>query len=73
VLAPVVEEIAKEYSGRLKIVGANAHENYDMACEFGVTAIPTLIFFKEGKEVLRTVGSMKKEKLIEVIQKNLGL
>jgi len=69
----VVEEVAKEYAGKVKIVGLDAHENYDTTSNFGVMGIPTLIFFKNGKEVGRSVGAMKKDRLIEEIIKNLGV
>ena len=69
----MVEEVAKEYAGKVKIVGLDAHENYDTTSNFGVMGIPTLIFFKNGKEVGRSVGAMKKDRLIEEIIKNLGV
>jgi thioredoxin 1 len=69
----VVEQVAKEYAGKLKIVGLDAQENFDTTSNFGVMGIPTLIFFKEGKEVGRPVGAMKKDRLIEEIRKHLGV
>jgi len=69
----VVEQVAKEYAGKVKIVGLDAHENYDTTSNFGVMGIPTLIFFKDGKEVGRAVGAMKKDKLIAEMQKHLGV
>jgi len=50
-LAPVQEEVAKEYSGRVKIVGLDAHENDETTSGFGVMSLPPLFFFKDGKEV----------------------
>ena len=69
----MVEQVAKEYAGKVKIVGLNAHDNYETASSFGVMGIPTLIFFKDGKEVGRAVGAMKKDKLTEEIKKLLGV
>jgi len=69
----VVEQVAKEYAGKLKVVGLDAHNNYDTTSNYGVMGIPTLIFFKGGKEVGRSVGAMKKERLVEEIRKHLGV
>jgi thioredoxin 1 len=69
----VVEQLAAEYAGKVKIVGLDAHENYETTSSFGVMGIPTLIFFKEGKEIARNVGFAKKEKLAEEIKKHFGM
>ena len=69
----MVEQLATEYAGKVKIAGLDAHENYDTTSNYGVMGIPTLIFFKDGKEVARTVGFAKKEKLAEEIKKHFGL
>lgn len=64
--------MAQEYAGKLKIVGLDAHENYETAGAYNVMGIPTLLFFKNGQEVGRSVGAMNKEKLVAEIQKHLG-
>ena len=69
----MVEQVAKEYAGKVKIVGLDAPNNYDTTSNYGVMGIPTLIFFKGGKEVARAVGAMKKDRLVEEIRKNLGV
>jgi thioredoxin-like negative regulator of GroEL len=69
----VVEQVAKEMAGKVKIVGADVGESGDTASSFGISAIPALLFFKNGKEVHRIVGGIKKETLIAEIKKNLGV
>lgn len=64
--------MAQEYAGKVKIVGLDAHENYETASAYSVMGIPTLLFFKNGQEVGRAVGAMNKEKLVAEIQKHLS-
>jgi len=66
-LAPVVEEIAKDYEGKLAVGKLNVDENPNTASSFGVMSIPTLIFFKNGQEVERIIGFQPKEALQKVI------
>lgn len=64
-LSPVVDEVADELAGKLSVAKCNVDENQDIAMEYGVMSIPTLIVFKGGKEIHRTVGAMPKAKLLE--------
>ncbi|MCG2761793.1 MAG: thioredoxin [Candidatus Atribacteria bacterium] len=64
-IAPTIEKLAKENQGKLKVCKLNTDENQHIAAQYGIQGIPTLIVFKEGKEVVRTVGVMPKEKLQE--------
>ncbi|HER23520.1 MAG TPA: thioredoxin [Candidatus Atribacteria bacterium] len=64
-LAPTVEKLAEENKGKLKVCKLNTDENQNIAAQYGIQGIPTLIAFKEGKEVGRTVGVTSKEKLQE--------
>jgi thioredoxin 1 len=64
-LAPTIEKLAGENQGKLKVCKLNTDENQHLAAQYGIQGIPTLIIFKEGKEVGRTVGVMPKEKLQE--------
>ncbi len=68
----MVEQLAKDYQGKVKIVGLDAHNNYDTAAAFDIMGIPTLIFFKDGKEVSRLVGAAPKDKIVAEIQAKLG-
>ena len=64
-LAPTIEKLGEENRGKLKVCKLNTDENQNIASQYGIQGIPTLIVFKEGKEVGRTVGVMSKDKLQE--------
>lgn len=70
-IAPVVEELANEYAGRLKVAKLNVDENRDTAIQYGVMSIPTLILFKNGQPVERIVGFRPFSDLKSVIDKHL--
>ena len=70
-IGPVVEELAKEYAGKLKVGKLNVDEQKNKAIEFGVMSIPTLIVFKGGVEVNRIVGFRSKADLASEISKHL--
>ena len=65
-MAPVIEELAKELEGKDKVGKINVDENPDIAVEYNVMSIPTLIVFKNGKEEKRLVGLRNKEELINL-------
>ena len=67
-LAPIVSELASEYDGKIVVGKCDVEENEDIAMEFGVRNIPTLLFFKDGKLVDKFVGSVKKPALVEKFQ-----
>lgn len=67
-IAPVLEEIANEYDGKVKVTKLDVDQNPNTAMEFGVQSIPTLIVFKGGKPVERIIGYMPKGRLVERIQ-----
>lgn len=66
-MAPVIEELAKELEGKVKVGKINVDENPDIAVEYNVMSIPTLIVFKNGKEEKRLVGLRNKEELINLL------
>ncbi|MDA8393408.1 MAG: thioredoxin [Actinomycetota bacterium] len=68
VIAPVLEEIAAERSGRLRIGKLNVDENLNAARRFEVMSIPTLILFKDGEPVHRVVGSRPKRALLQELE-----
>lgn len=70
-LGPVVEEVAEEMSGRLDVYKCNVDEESELAQQFQIVSIPTLILFKGGKAVHTMVGSMPKADLIKEIEANL--
>ena len=64
-VAPVLEEIASENEGSLRIAKVNVDENPGLAQQFNVMSIPTLIVFKDGQEVQRVIGAKGKAQLLE--------
>lgn len=72
-IAPVVEEIAKEYDGRLKVGKMDVDSNPDTSIQFGIRSIPTLMVFKGGKVVEQIVGALPKRNLLEKITPHIGV
>lgn len=66
-VAPTVEELAKEYSGKIKVVKLNTDENSEVASKYKIMGIPTLMFFKGGEKIDQVVGAVPKPKLKEKI------
>ncbi|EKP93765.1 thioredoxin [Thermaerobacter subterraneus] len=71
-IAPIVEEIAQEYAGRLKVAKLNVDDHGVIAGRYGVMSIPTLLVFKGGQPVARIVGFRPKEELEQEILKAIG-
>ena len=71
-IAPSLEEIATELAGKVKVAKLNIDENPELAAQFGVRSIPTLILFKGGKPVDQIVGAVPKSKLEEMVKKHGG-
>jgi thioredoxin 1 len=70
-VGPIVEQIAKDYVGKLKVGKLNVDENSQTASQYGIMSIPSLLFFKEGKMVDQIVGAVPKQHFIEKIDKIL--
>lgn len=70
-LSPVLDEIAENYSGKVKVVKVNADENKEIVKENSVSGLPTLLVFKDGQAVERMVGLMPKTTIINNIEKHL--
>ncbi|MCL4510716.1 MAG: thioredoxin [Bacteroidetes bacterium] len=68
-VAPVVEEIAKEYDGKIKVMKLNTDENMDIAIQYNILSIPTLGFFLGGQMVDRIIGAVPKKVIVEKIGK----
>ncbi len=71
--APLLEELHKDYSGRVQFVTLNSEENTDSASAYGVHAMPTLVIFQGGHEVHRLIGFKAKAQLKLQIDRALGL
>jgi thioredoxin 1 len=70
-VAPVLEQIASEQADTLRIAKLNVDDNPEMPARFGVTGIPTLILFQNGKPVERIVGFRPKPQLLDILQRHL--
>ena len=72
VIAPILEEIASEQAGRVKIAKLNIDENLDVTRRFEVMSIPTLLLFKDGQAVQRLIGAKPKGQLLQEISAHLA-
>ena len=70
-IGPIVEELAPSYQGKAVITKLNVDDNPNVAQRYGVTSIPTLMMFKDGKLVDRMVGAAPKNALQQFIDRNL--
>lgn len=70
-VAPVVEEIASQYEGQVKVVKVNTDENPQVASQYGIRSIPTLMIFKGGQKVDMVVGAVPKTTLSQTLEKHL--
>ena len=70
-IAPVLDDIAQEYVGRLKIAKLNVDENPDTPPKYGIRGVPTLMLFKEGEVEATKVGALAKSQLTAFIDSNL--
>ncbi len=67
-IAPIVEEIANEYDGKLKVCKVDVDSNPSIAVEYGIRSIPTLLFFKNGRVVGQIIGAVAKNRIVEQIK-----
>ena len=70
-ISPLVEEMAEEYSNRLKVCKLDVDENQSSASKQNVMSIPTLLIFKEGEVVAQQIGAVNKTQITEFIESNL--
>jgi thioredoxin 1 len=71
-IAPVVEEMASEYNGKLKVGKMDVDNNPDVPMRYGVRGIPTLMVFKGGKVVEQIVGALPKKAIVEKVQAHMN-
>ena len=70
-LGPVLEEVEKELGAKAVIAKLNVDDEQELAVKFGVSSIPTMILFKKGESVERSVGFLSKEKIIALVQSHM--
>ena len=70
-VAPVVEEIAEQYAGQIKVMKLNTDENPNIASKYGIRSIPTLMIFKGGQRVDMVVGAVPKTTLSNTLEKHI--
>ncbi len=70
-IAPVVEEVAAEYEGKVQVAKLNVDENSSIAASYSVASIPTLLVFKDGSEAERIVGFRSKKELKNILDKHI--
>lgn len=70
-IAPVIEEIAGEYQGKVQVAKVNVDQNRNIPAEFKISSIPTLVMFKGGSEVERFVGFRTKKELKSILDKHV--
>ncbi|GBE00190.1 thioredoxin-1 [bacterium BMS3Abin07] len=71
-VAPTVQELAKDYAGKIKVVKLNTDDNPDIASRYKIMGIPTLMFFRDGEKVEQIVGAVPKPQLQAKIDSLLG-
>ena len=69
IIEPIVEEIGKEYSGKIKVVRVNVDDNQNIAIQYGIMSIPTLMIFANGKVEEQIVGAVPKRVILSKIQR----
>lgn len=70
-IAPILEDIAKEYGDRITIAKLNVDENPQTAAKFGIRGIPTLMLFQDGQAKATKVGALSKSQLTEFLEKSI--
>jgi thioredoxin 1 len=70
-IAPILDEVAKDYAGRLNVAKMNVDQNRDVPAKFGIRGIPTLMIFKAGQLAATKVGALSKAQLTAFIDGNL--
>ena len=71
IIAPAIDDLAKEYAGKIKVGKVDVDENSKIASHYGVMSIPTLMFFKKGQVLEQVVGALSKQDLKKKIETHL--
>lgn len=67
-MAPIIEKLAEELNGKVKVGKINVDENQNLAMKYNIMSIPTIIIFKDGKEIKRLVGIRDKNELLDELK-----
>lgn len=70
-IAPIIEELADEYDGKVKVCKLDVDEGEELATRYGITSIPNVMIFKNGEPVDMSVGAKPKASFVEFIERNL--
>ena len=70
-IGPVIDELSKEYSGKVKVGKVNVDENPQVSTNFGITSIPAILFIKDGKVVDKLVGAQPKSNFVKKIEQHM--
>ena len=70
-VGPIIEELAAEFSGRVKVLKMNTDESTDAPTQLGIRSIPTVMLFKDGRVVATVIGAYPKRHFVDMLQKHL--
>lgn len=70
-LAPIIQDIAKDFSGRMKVIKVDVDKNQNAAIKYGIRGVPTLMLFKKGKIVWRQSGVVNRRELTNILHQKL--
>ena len=71
-VAPIVDDLANEYAGKLKVAKINVDESTEVAMRYQITSIPTFIVFKNGEVADRALGALPRSEFVKLIDRNIG-
>ncbi len=71
-VAPIMDQLAKEYNGRVKVTKLDVDANQESTLRWGVRSIPTVLFFKDGRKVDTVVGAVARNEYVERVEKHLN-
>jgi thioredoxin 1 len=72
VVGPILDEIAQEQEGALKIAKVNVDENHGVASQLGISSIPTMILYKDGQAVEKIIGAQPKNRILQAISQHVN-
>jgi thioredoxin 1 len=72
IVAPILDELAEEKEGQLKIAKVNIDENQQMAGQLGISSIPTMVLYKNGEAVEKIIGAYPKPRILEKVEPHLS-